>query len=166
MRPIGLRSVGVWFTCDSFFFQKVGHMDKYEDVERNKELLYQLYEEALNRGNLALIDELFAPEFVDHSTPGQPPGPAGVKDYFREIREGFPDIQIVLDDVIAEGDRVVVRTTWRGTHPGGYEGVAATGQRVARTLIQIFRVVDGLIVEEWNEGGGLVDALREKRHGA
>jgi steroid delta-isomerase-like uncharacterized protein len=140
-------------------------MDKYENVERNKELLSRLYEEALNRGNLALVDELFAPDFVDHSTPDQPPGPAGVKGYFRAIRSGFPDIQVVLDDVIAEGDRVVVRTTWRGTHLGGYEGVAATGQRVARTLIQIFRVVDGLIVEEWNEGGGLVDALREKRHG-
>ncbi len=141
-------------------------MDKYENVERNKERLYQLYEEALNRGNLALIDELFAPDFVDHSTPDQPPGPAGVKDYFRAIRSGFPDIQVVLDDVIAEGDRVVVRTTWRGTHLGVYDGVAATGQRIARTLIQIFRVVDSLIVEEWNEGGGLVDTLREKRPGA
>jgi steroid delta-isomerase-like uncharacterized protein len=158
--------VGVWFTCDNFFSKKGGNMEKYENVESNKELLHQLYEEALNRGNLALIDELFAPDFVDHSTPDQTPGSAGVKDYFREIRSGFPDIQVVLDDVIAEGDRVVVRSTWRGTHLGGYEGVAATGQRVARTLIQIFRVVDGLIVEEWNEGAGLVDALREKRHGA
>ncbi len=141
-------------------------MNKNEHIERNKALLHQLYEEALNQGNLALIDRLFAPDFIDHSTPGQPVGPAGVKDYFREVREGFPDIRVVLDDVIAEGDRVVVRTSWRGTHLGSYEGVAATGQRVARTLIQIFRVVDGLIVEEWNEGGGLADVLRERRHGA
>lgn len=133
--------------------------------EKNKALLHQLYEEALNRGNLALIDRLFAPDFVDHSTPDQPQGPAGVKDYFRAVREGFPDMRVILDDVIAEGDRVVVRTTWSGTHLGSYEGVPATGRRVARTLIQIFRVVDGLVLEEWNEGTGLLDALREKKHG-
>lgn len=141
-------------------------MDKHENIERNKTLLRQLYEEALNRGNLALIDQLFAPDFVDHSTPDQSAGTAGVKDYFRAMRAGFPDIRVVLDDMIAEGDHVVVRTTWSGTHLGSYEGVPATGRRVARTLIQIFRVVDGLILEEWNEGSGLLDApQREKEFG-
>jgi|SRR5581483_1876987 len=127
----------------------------------NKALLTRLYEEALNRGNLDIIDQLFAPDFVDRSTPDQPPGPASVRNYFREIRGGFPDIRVVCDDAIAEGDRVVVRTIWSGTHLGSYEGVAATGRRVARTLIQIFRVAEDQIVEEWNEGAGLLDALRK-----
>lgn len=135
-----------------------GQMSTSERSARNKALLYQLYEEALQQGNLAVIDRLFAPAFVDHSTPGQPPGPAGVRDYFRAVRSGFPDIQVVLDQVIAEEDHVVARTTWRGTHLGSYEGVPASGQRVCRTLIQIFRVANGLLSEEWNEGSGLLDA--------
>lgn len=125
-------------------------------IESNKALLRLLFEEALHQGKLALIDQIFAPSFVDHSTPDQPAGPAGVKDYFRQIRSAFPDIQVVLEDLIAERDRVAVRTSWHGTHLGTYEGVPPTGRRVTRTLIQIFRVVDGKILEEWNEGGGLL----------
>lgn len=132
-------------------------MHKQADtIEANKALLHLLFEEALQRGSLALIDEIFAADFVDHSTPDQQAGHDGVKDYFVAVRTGFPDIRVRIDDMIAEGDKVVVRTTWRGTHSGIYEGVAPTGRAVTRTLIQIFRIVDGKIMEEWNEGGGLI----------
>ncbi|MBA2393091.1 MAG: ester cyclase [Ktedonobacteraceae bacterium] len=122
-------------------------------------MLRLLFEEALHRGNLALIETLFSPDFIDHSTPHQPPGYAGVQDYFREIRTGFPDIQVILEDVITEGDTVVARTLWRGTHLGTYQGSPATGKTASRSLIQIFRLVDGLIREEWNEGRGLLEAF-------
>lgn len=125
-------------------------------LEKNKAMVRQLYEEALQRGNLTLIDQIFSPTFIDHSTPDQPAGPEGVKDYFRAIRGGFPDIRVVLADMVAEGDRVVVRTTWRGTHLGTYEGVPATGRVITRTLLQIFRIASNSIVEEWNEGAGLL----------
>ncbi len=132
-------------------------MDEQTQVmERNKILLRLLFEEALHQGNLAIVDQIFSPAFIDHSTPDQPTGPAGVKDYFREIRSGFPDIQITIEDLIAEGDKVVVRTTWQGTHLGVYDNAPHTGRSVTRTLIQIFCVRDGLIVEEWNEGAGLL----------
>ncbi len=121
--------------------------------------LRQLFVEALSQGRLSLIEKLFAPDFVDHSTPEQELGYAGVQVYFRAVRAGFPDIQVSLEDVIVQGEKVAVRTTWRGTHLGAYEGVAPTGQPVTRTLIQIFRIVDGLITEEWNEGAGLLDGL-------
>lgn len=135
-------------------------MDKdIQEEAKHKEMLRQLFAEALHQGKMAIIDTIFSPHFVDHSTLDQPPGSASVKAYFSEIRRGFPDIQVVLEDLIAEGDRVVVRTTWRGTHLGTYEGVPPSGKAVARTMIQIFRIVDGLIVEEWNEGLGLLDAL-------
>jgi steroid delta-isomerase-like uncharacterized protein len=129
-------------------------------VEANKALIYLLFEEAFNRGNLAIVDEIFSPRFVDHSTPDQGVGPQGVKDYFRSVRAGFPDMQVAVDALIAEGDRVAVRTIWRGTHMGEYEGVAATGKQVVRTMIQLFRIADGRILEEWNEGGGLLDSVR------
>lgn len=129
-------------------------------LQDNKALIRRIYAEALLQGNLALIDEVFSADFVDHSTPGQPPGPGGVKDYFAAIRAGFPDIQVVLEDMIAEGDRVVVRTNWRGTHLGSYDGVAPTGKVAARTLTQIFRIVGGMVVDEWNEGGGLLESVQ------
>jgi predicted ester cyclase len=132
-----------------------------QEAQEIATLLRLLFVEALCRGRFSLIDSLFAPDFIDHSTPDQEPGYAGVKAYFHAIRVGFPDIQVIVEDVIVQGEKVVVRTTWRGTHLGIYEGVAPTGQTATRTLIQIFRIVNGLITEEWNEGAGLLDALLE-----
>ncbi len=136
--------------------------------ETNKALIRQLFEQAIHRGNLAIVDEIFSTDFLDHSTPEQPAGPQGgpqgVKDYFISIRTGFPDMRVAIDDIIAEGDRLVVRTTWRGTHLGTYEGVPPTGMQVARSLIQIFRMLDGRILEEWNEGGGLLDSVQKDSH--
>jgi steroid delta-isomerase-like uncharacterized protein len=129
-------------------------------IEENKALIRLVFEEAFNRGNLTIVDELFSPHFVDLSTPGQPIGPQGVKDYFAMVRAGFPDMQVAIDVLIAEGDRVALRTVWRGTHLGEYGGVAATGKQVIRTMIQIFRIADGKIAEEWNEGGGLLDSVQ------
>ena len=129
-------------------------------IEDNKALIRLVFEEAFNRGNLAIVDQIFSPRFVDLSTPDQPIGPQGVKDYFAMIRTGFPDMQIAIDVLIAEGDRVALRTVWRGTHLGEYEGVAATGKQVVRTMIQIFRIAGGKIAEEWNEGGSLLDSVQ------
>lgn len=126
------------------------------------EKMRQLFAEALGQGRLELIDSLFSPDFIDHSTPDQEPGYAGVKAYFSAIRDGFPDIQVSIDDLIVQGEKVALRTTWRGTHLGIYEGVSPTGQSTARTLIQIFRIVDNLITEEWNEGPGMLDGFQEQ----
>lgn len=115
--------------------------------EENKGLIHQVIEEIINQGNLNAIDDVFAPDFVERSTPDQPPGPDGVKAYVSQVRANFPDLRVSIDDLIAEGDKVVIRTTWRGTRP--------SGQQSARTMIQIFRITDGKFVEEWNEGGGL-----------
>ena len=127
--------------------------------EWNKFLIRQVYGEALNHGNIGLIDTLFSSSFIDHSTPNQALGTQGVKDYFVQVREGFPDMYVTIDDLIVEENTVVVRTTWRGTHQGVYEGTEPTGKGTIRTLIQIFRITDNKISEEWNEGRGLLEAL-------
>src|ERR1051326_3692377 len=98
-------------------------------VEKNKRLIAHLFEEALHQGKLQVIDEVFSADFVDHSTPEQVAGPMGVRAYFVAVRTGFPDIQVSIDDMIAEGDKVVVRSTWRGTHLGRYAGMAATDRK-------------------------------------
>jgi steroid delta-isomerase-like uncharacterized protein len=122
----------------------------------NKALLELLFEEGIHRGDLTIVDEMFSADFIDHSTPEQPAGIQGVKDYFSSVRTGFPDMRITLDDLIAEGDKVVVRSTWYGTHLGTYETSPSTGKQVVRTLVQIFRIKDGKIQEEWNEGKDLL----------
>jgi steroid delta-isomerase-like uncharacterized protein len=123
----------------------------------NKVIMRRVFEEGFNQGRLEIVDELFSTRFVDHSTPEQVAGAEGVKEYFAKVREGFPDMRVRVEDMVAEGEKVVVRTTWRGTHMGIYDGVPASGRRVARTMMQIFRIVNGQIEEEWNEGGGLLD---------
>ncbi|HLI08464.1 MAG TPA: ester cyclase [Ktedonobacteraceae bacterium] len=128
-------------------------------LEENKALLRRVFDEALNGGNFSLLDRLFAEDFVDNATPDQLPGPRGVRDYFQAVRAGFPDMRVIIDDLLAEGDKVVVRTTWRGTHLGSYEGIAPTGKTVSRSMIQIFRVSANKIQEEWSEGGSLSDLL-------
>lgn len=142
--------------------REAAEKDEADLNELEKEaLLRQLFVEALSRGRISLIEKLFAPDFVDHSTPEQEPGYAGVQAYFRAVCAGFPDIQVSLEDVIVQDEKIAVRTTWRGTHLGLYEGVAPTGKIANRTLIQIFRIVNGLIAEEWNAGVGLLESLQE-----
>jgi predicted ester cyclase len=138
-------------------------MDIYDQniVRKNKLLVSQLYEEILHRGNYAFILTAFAPGFVDRATPEQAIGYEGVKDYFVQVRTGFPDMRVIVEEVIGEGDKVVIRTTWQGTHLGMYEGIAPTGKQVKRTLMQIFRLAQGFIVEEWNEGRSLSEAIAE-----
>lgn len=130
---------------------------KNMQIEQNKAIVRLVFESAMNQGNLEIIDEVFDPHFVDHSTADQVAGLAGVRDYFTQVRAGFPDIHVTIDDLIAEGSSVAVRTTWQGTHLGTYEGIAPTGRQVTRTMLQIFRIVDGKILEEWNEGKGLLE---------
>ena len=124
--------------------------------EANKAMIRRLVQEALNQGNLNTIDELFDPAFVEHSTPDQPTGPEGVKRFVDMVRAGFPDLQVSISHLIAEDDEVVVRTVWQGTHQGAYECVAPTRKQVSRTLIHIFRMRNGKITDEWNEGAGLL----------
>ena len=127
--------------------------------EQYKHLVYRVYDEAFNRGKLETIDDVFSPVFIDQSTPEQEAGRAGVREYVQLVRTGFPDLHVKIEDILAEGKKVAVRTVWQGTHTGSYEGIAPTGKKVARSLLQIFRVQDGLLTEEWNEGVGLADLL-------
>jgi steroid delta-isomerase-like uncharacterized protein len=123
----------------------------------NKAMMHRVFEEGFNQGRLEIVNELFSTQFVDHSTPEQVAGAKGVKEYFARVRGVFPDMRVSIEDMVAEGEKVVVRTTWRGTYLRTDDAVPALGRRVAQTMIQIFRVVNGKIEEEWNEGGSLLD---------
>jgi steroid delta-isomerase-like uncharacterized protein len=120
----------------------------------------RLLEEGFNEGNFALIDQLVAPEAVDHdpATPAQMRalrGPELLKRTVSMYRAAFPDVRISVDDVIAADDKVVLRWRSEGTHRGELAGLAPTGARASVTGISIDRWKDGKVVESWSEWDNL-----------
>ena len=119
--------------------------------EENKALFRRFIDEVWNNGNLAVADELFAPDAFTPSAPQLPPGPEGVKVIATLWRTAFPDFHMTIEDLIAENDKVVARFTETGTHQGEFMGIAPTGRRMSVTEIGILRLVDGKVVESWYE---------------
>jgi steroid delta-isomerase-like uncharacterized protein len=112
--------------------------------------------EGFGQGRVELADELVAEDFVNHTpAPGQVPGREGLKAAVQGLRAAFPDLSVSEDDMIAQGDKVVLRDTIRGTHRGPFAGIPPTGREISISRIAIFRLVDGRIKEHWN----LVDML-------
>ena len=125
-------------------------------TEDNKALNRRFVEEVINEGNLDAIDELLDPGVVDHAAPpGVPTGREGAKQFFAIVRSAFPDLHHTIEDMIAEGDKVVMRSTWSGTHQEEFMGIPATGRRVRVSAIDISRVADGRIVEHWEQSDAL-----------
>jgi predicted ester cyclase len=117
-------------------------------TEANIATFRRAIEEGWNRGNLAAIDELFAPDFIEHQA-GIAPGRDGVKGSIRVLRSAFTDLHLEVEDAIADGDRVWLRLHSTGTHEGPFMGMPATGRRIDITVIDIARIVDGRLVEHW-----------------
>jgi len=124
------------------------------DTGANKATVRRYLEAAWNQGDLALVDELIAPTFTQH-LPNVAPGRAGIKQFFGMIRTAFPDARMTIEDLIAEGDRVVWRFTIHATHTGPFQGIPATGKAVTITGMSIVRMVDGQIVEHWGQQDNL-----------
>jgi steroid delta-isomerase-like uncharacterized protein len=120
-------------------------------TEANKALLHR-WLEAFNTRNLAVVDELCAPNWVWHgaaSPPGISPDRVGLKQNWTALWTAFPDAHIVAEDVIAEGDKVVWRPNLRGTHQGDFMGIPPTGKQVSLIGIEIDRIEDDRFVESW-----------------
>jgi steroid delta-isomerase-like uncharacterized protein len=125
-------------------------------TQENKASARRFLEEVMNRGNVAVIDELSSPSFVDHTAPpGVPAGNDGFKAFVTMFRGAFPDLHYTIDDEIVEGDRVVQRATARGTMKGDFQGMPASGKTATWSEIHITRFENGKAVEHW----GVVDQL-------
>ncbi len=122
-------------------------------TEQNKALIGRFIEELFNRGNMSLADEMLAPDFVDREQlpPGIPNDREGVKVLTTMLRGAFPDFKATIDDILAEGDKVVIRMTWSGTQKGEFMGIPATGKRVSFGVIDIIRIAGGKLVEHWGQ---------------
>ena len=124
--------------------------------ENHKSLAQRFYEEVINQKNLGAMDELCAPDIVDHSAlPGQRPGRDGLKDSFGQFLTGFPDLRATVHQLVAEADILVSRFTMEGTHTGELMGAAPTGKRVTFRGIDMVRIRDNRAVEVWHEGNDL-----------
>lgn len=116
----------------------------------NKEIARRIYEEVLNKRDLDLLDELVDPGYIEHDPlPGQGTGLAGIKDRYQMLFDGL-DPTFTIEDVIAEGDKVVVRWTNSGTNVGDFLGIPATGKSFGIAGVDIYRVAGGKLVEHWH----------------
>ena len=117
--------------------------------EQNKTLARRWFEDLFSRGNLDVANEILSAEFVDHLTHEDERGLEELKHYVSIYRTAFPDIQDTVEDIVAEGDKVVVRWTSGGTHQGEFMGVAPTGRHVRFSGMRLFRIAEKKIVESW-----------------
>ncbi len=125
-------------------------------AEENKAIMRR-YFSVFEQGNIDLLDELLAPDYTNHTpaTPDLPTGPEGVKGVVSMFRGGMPDLRVVVEDMIAEGDKVATRYTLEGTHEGELFGVPPTGQRLSIKSFTAERVSEGKIREHWRVSDNL-----------
>ena len=110
------------------------------------------YEDVVNQGKLDALDSYLTLAFVDHAPlPGRSPSASGFADGLAELKVAMPDFRVAVEEVFASGDRVVVRSTWTGTHQGPYQGAPATFRQVRVGAIDILRLENGRIAERWEQ---------------
>jgi predicted ester cyclase len=124
--------------------------------EENKAIVRRLFEEVLNEGRLTAIDELVATDYLSHAGA---PRRKDFKQVVIRLRAGFPDLRYTIEDLIAEGDKVVIRATMHGTHGVDYLGIPPTGKRVTSESIHIVRLASGKFREHWAQGSNLRQQL-------
>jgi steroid delta-isomerase-like uncharacterized protein len=115
----------------------------------NKAIVRRFIEQAFNAGNLAVVDELVAGDYVNHLASNEVRGPEGMKQFVTTYRTAFPDYACTIDDQIAEGDKVVTRWTVRGTQRGELMGIPPTGKRITLPGVVIDRIANGKLAETW-----------------
>ena len=119
-------------------------------TEQNKAFARYVREE-FDKGNWAVIDEAYAPDVVMHFAGNPEPLKLGeMRIMLDAFYVGFPDAKHTFEDQIAEGDKVVTRVTLRGTHQGAFQGIPATGKKVAVEATLVDRIVEGKFVEHWS----------------
>ena len=115
-------------------------------LEANKDIVRRFIE-VYNKRDLDLIDDFIAADYVDHTNKVDR---EGLKQLFALGFEAYPDWHETIEDIIAEGDKVWVRLSYKGTHKGEFMGLAPTGKKVTSKAVDIYRIVSGKLAEYWN----------------
>jgi len=120
-----------------------------------KSLVRRFYD-GVGAGDLSVIDELVADDFVDHEDfPGLEPNKKGVKQFFAVLRSAFPDLRMEVREMLADDDLVSVRVIATGTHQADFMGMPSSGKRIEVQVFDVFRILGGQVTEHW----GLMDAM-------
>lgn len=117
--------------------------------EQNKAIIRRWFSEFINKNDPSLADELIDPAYVNHFLGTGIVGPAAERQIMMMFFSAFPDLKGTLEDIFAEGDKVATRITWRGHNTGSLMGMPATGKYVEFASNNIFRILNGKIVENW-----------------
>jgi steroid delta-isomerase-like uncharacterized protein len=136
-----------------------------QTAARNKAIVRRFYEEVYVDWNMDVADMLVSAQFRSHDWPEDgPTGPQAFRNYYAAIRAAVPDARYDVDDLIAEGDRVVVRWRLRGTHKGDFGGIPASGRPITLKGIAIYRVDGGQLMERWvvSDLHGLLEEARQR----
>jgi predicted ester cyclase len=131
---------------------KIRRLQKEEIAlsENNKTRVKQFFEEVVQTGNMALLDEFVAKDFVDHQpAPGQLPGVAGVRQFFTSVHAAISNLRVTIENMIAEGDLVAVHSSIAGKHTGEPMGIPPSGKDVVMRVSDIVRMENGKAVERW-----------------
>ena len=127
-------------------------MDNNDSIPKTRRFM----EEVFNKGNLKAADEFMSKSFIEHNPfPGQGPGVEGFKQVMSALRQAFPDLSLAVDDIFADGEKVVIRSTMKGTHKGNFMKMPPSGKKISVEGIDIVRMADGKAVEHW----GILDSL-------
>jgi len=120
-------------------------------TEQNKAIVKRFNKEFIEGANLATVQELLAPDFINRTAmPGTPTGADGVIYFFNHmLRPAFPDLTVVIHDQVAENDQVTTRKSFHATHKGDFMGVPATSKPVIINVIDVVRLRDGQFIEHW-----------------
>ncbi len=120
-------------------------------IEENKAIVRR-FEEVFNEKRVDRADEFVAQDYIDHAAlPGQAPGLEGAKQKWAMFIAATPDMRVLIEDMVAEGDKVVARWTYEGTHHGELLGIPPTGKRFRTSGISIYRLAKGKVAEVWEE---------------
>lgn len=125
-------------------------------IQASARHFYETLNQAVSTGDMEPLAEVIHSDAIDHNPdPDMKPGLAGIQEGFGALRQAFPDARFIIEDLVAEGDKIACRITARATHRGEFLGVPATGRPVSWVVIDILRFTDGKLAERW----GVVDGL-------
>ena len=149
-RTLGASLLGLLVTARSAIADG-GATSRDALAQANERIIRRYFDEAWGRGNLDVLDEILAPDYVNHtpSTPNPPVGPSGLKPIILAFRRAFPDLHYEIEEIIATPDHVVARVWMTGTQTGELFGNRPSGKRVRIMQINIERIVNGRIVSHW-----------------
>ena len=129
----------------------------------NKATMSRIYEEVFSQGDLGLLDELLADDFVEHEElpPGVPQGKGAPRAMMTMMRGAFPDFHARVEELLEDGDKVIARVRFSGTHQGEFMGIPATGKRFDIAVIDIIEFRDGKGVAHWGvmDMAGMMEQL-------